>query len=1011
MNKVIKKCPAWLFYSLIFFVITMVYVWTFYLTGNSLIWGMDGIAQHYPILINFKHMLSEFLTNPSRGFTNWSFNIGLGADQLTSFSYYVVGDFFNYLIVLFPDHLLELGYGLLVILRLYIAGLAFLLFAHQFNFKKISLVLGTLTYTFAGYSLYAGMHHPFFILPMIFFPLICYGVERIIRNHSMMPLMLAVALTFLSNFYFAYIIGLGSIIYVIIRYLSIRKDPDFHFVRSVVKMGAAILTGILISAVIFVPTLLFAMKSTRITSNFANGYLFYPLYYYLSIPSKILGNGYLTISFWLIISISGLSFLGIVYTLSHFKKYRYLNYGLIIVFIGALIPAFGAVFNAISTPSNRWVCLGLLPIGLAATIFAEHISTLSKRDLEIMIGATIGLIIVIWAFRGFIMKLSAHDYGEIILLLVLVGIILCSQLFHWDRRLTMGSVTGLLVVNLISLGVGYYSPNVSGFSKGMLNKQVATNFVNNFYNGANKYVEPRLNGERTALGNRYHYAGRNDVNLSNYSNVNTNIPMLFGTHDISSYLTVENGAIGQLESSVQNNQRTFNAPVAQNDYRTTLDNLMGVKYLFIRNGQQDKSQPFGFKTVKGKGRKPLLFTANNPLVDDKEPDGTIVLQNKNALPLAYTQEQTVSDKQYQALSPTEREQSMISGAHIATPVRGIPEAKLNDKQRQLDYEVKPNYEKTLDNFDKLTTFTNNSKRVEYSEPSINHTSPDTAQKILDENVELETETQKQNADGLHVMTKDVLGKPIPYLLKLKQPNRTKNAELYLQLDGIKSHDYTTDAKNAMVERQHAIKNEPYTRMMKLNQMRKNLHTPFVDQYSFNAATKGMKNGYSQYGRDNLSNYAQKKNVLINLGYSPKRRGQIKLTFDGVSRLNFKHARLIAVPFGNSYEQQIHKLQRNRLQKLRVKRNEVQGISTNPKKSVLTTSIPYSPGWKLTVDGKSAPTQRVNTGFVGAILQAGKHQIRLRYQTPGLIIGSVASVIGILILIISSIVIWIFKKRK
>ena len=116
----------------------MVYVWTFYLTGNSLIWGMDGIAQHYPILINFKHMLSEFLTNPSRGFTNWSFNIGLGADQLTSFSYYVVGDFFNYLIVLFPDHLLELGYGLLVILRLYIAGLAFLLFAHQFNFKKIT---------------------------------------------------------------------------------------------------------------------------------------------------------------------------------------------------------------------------------------------------------------------------------------------------------------------------------------------------------------------------------------------------------------------------------------------------------------------------------------------------------------------------------------------------------------------------------------------------------------------------------------------------------------------------------------------------------------------------------------------------------------------------------------------------------------------------------------------------------------------------------------------------------
>ena len=74
----------------------------FSLTDTSLIWSFDGIAQHYPILVGFHNMLLHFIQHPSQGLTHWSWNIGMGADQLTSFSYYVVGDLFNYLIIFFP---------------------------------------------------------------------------------------------------------------------------------------------------------------------------------------------------------------------------------------------------------------------------------------------------------------------------------------------------------------------------------------------------------------------------------------------------------------------------------------------------------------------------------------------------------------------------------------------------------------------------------------------------------------------------------------------------------------------------------------------------------------------------------------------------------------------------------------------------------------------------------------------------------------------------------------------
>ena len=49
-----------------------------------MIWELDGMAQHYPILVQLRHMILSFLHNPSGGFTHWAWNISLGSDQLTN---------------------------------------------------------------------------------------------------------------------------------------------------------------------------------------------------------------------------------------------------------------------------------------------------------------------------------------------------------------------------------------------------------------------------------------------------------------------------------------------------------------------------------------------------------------------------------------------------------------------------------------------------------------------------------------------------------------------------------------------------------------------------------------------------------------------------------------------------------------------------------------------------------------------------------------------------------------
>ena len=159
------------------------------------------------------------------------------------------------------------------------------------------------------------------------------------------------------------------------------------------------------------------------------------------------------------------------------------------------------------------------------------------------------------------------------------------------------------------------------------------------------------------------------------------------------------------------------------------------------------------------------------------------------------------------------------------------------------------------------------------------------------------------------------------------------------------------------------------------------------------------------GLDNLSDYEPKSKVLLNLGYSQKNRETIDITFNTTHQVSFKSVKLIAMPFNRSYDQKVHQVQRQGLQNAKVSDDRVTGDLTTNQASVLATSIPYSTGWRLTVDGKTTPTQVVNDGFVGAELGAGTHHIKLTYRTPGLRVGALLSAVGIVCLGLSSLWIW------
>jgi len=63
---------------------------------------------------------------------------------------------------------------------------------------------------------------------------------------------------------------------------------------------------------------------------------------------------------------------------------------------------------------------------------------------------------------------------------------------------------------------------------------------------------------------------------------------------------------------------------------------------------------------------------------------------------------------------------------------------------------------------------------------------------------------------------------------------------------------------------------------------------------------------------------------------------------------------------------------------------------------VATSVTRWPGWKLTIDGKSAPLIRYNHAFLAFRVPAGRHTAVLRYLPDSFLAGSVISMLTMVV---------------
>lgn len=161
----------------------------FYLNGKTFIWAYDGIPQHFNALLYYREWLREIfstlLTEHRLEIPMWSMDIGYGADIITTLNYYVLGDPLTLLAAFVPKEAwMDEFYSLLILLRIYLSGLSFSAYCLYRKNEKFPTLMGALLYAFCFWTILGAVRHPYFMNPMIYFPLILMGIEKIFEKKA-----------------------------------------------------------------------------------------------------------------------------------------------------------------------------------------------------------------------------------------------------------------------------------------------------------------------------------------------------------------------------------------------------------------------------------------------------------------------------------------------------------------------------------------------------------------------------------------------------------------------------------------------------------------------------------------------------------------------------------------------------------------------------------------------------------------------------------------------------------
>lgn len=112
-----------------------------------------------------------------------------------------------------------------------------------------------------------------------------------------------------------------------------------------------------------------------------------------------------------------------------------------------------------------------------------------------------------------------------------------------------------------------------------------------------------------------------------------------------------------------------------------------------------------------------------------------------------------------------------------------------------------------------------------------------------------------------------------------------------------------------------------------------------------------------------------------------------------------------------YKQVYEKLSQSQMENVTESGNKLSGTINTAEAGTLLLTIPYDNGWDVTVDGVHTEAYRVGEALTGIDLTPGEHEISMRFTPEGLWLGSILSIICLVLFLLSCFIEKQFSRRN
>ncbi len=626
MKKTVLRNPYILYTCTLLFLLPIVF-FVFLSAGRTFVWGLDGLDQHYPALLYYGKLLRGLLTG--NGFPMVDFSIGMGFDTIATLHYYVIGDPIALLSVFMNESNGLFFYNFLILLRFYLAGLSFLLLMKYIKKDGHAAVLGALIYVFSGYSLYAGIKHPFFMNPMIYLPLIIIGAEEVLRGKKPYLLIIMAFISTLSNFYFFYTLTILTVVYVIFRYFAVYRTNYKNIVSGLLitgwKTGGSYLLGAAMAGAVFLPVLYAFSRNGRldVRPGMVSGSIFcYEPGYYLSFVQGLFAPG-VSPGYWTILSFPVIMAAVFIVLFSR-KKNLQLRISILLAFAALCVPAFGYFMNGFSYDSNRWSFAAGLLAAVAFVFTYEELFRLAKKDMILLISGIGALTIFAFVFpSGLIVKITCAA----VLLVILFLFLLQTESFRKRPGISRWMVFALVLVSIGFSGYGSYSTRFGDYSKEFMKTGT---FISKTGGGA-------LNLLRYIQDDSFY-------RVDTYGEKALNTSLFREFQGVSGYFSLTDGNVTSYLKGLEVLDQRTASRFDSLDGRTILDTLAGVKY-FVTT--EKTAVPCGYTFLKE-----VVLDTNK----------YYLFENDYALPIGYIYDDYILKEEYDRLDVLEKQDMLLHAA-------------------------------------------------------------------------------------------------------------------------------------------------------------------------------------------------------------------------------------------------------------------------------------------------------------------------------------------------------------